>query len=282
MKPFSRNGAQYFVSKFSADAFGKTYSVDDYLTNYAHGVTNFTEGTSEFNQLKDCLLREAERSLLMSASCYARALDNLREGSVYWAVVGLYYAAFLSSKAVLGMHGCWMSQPRSWIEVVDENPGKQKMIFKKTFYPNNGGQKGSHKVTWIAFYEAMNHLSAWLTSPQAVLAINPVNSSKVWMIETRNDVNYNPQAAFEMMSAFQASYDPTNVPHCFSGKLQTMLRVAQAFVMFAKEIAIDYGLNTDVWSPAISRKDWCKKYVTSPQDPALLAFAETEYPALEF
>lgn len=151
----------------------------------------------------DSLDSDAERSLLLSGSCYARALDGLRESSVYWSVVGLYYAAFFSLKAVLGMHGCWMSRPKRWIEVVDANPGRQKIAYKTAMYPSSGGPTGSHQVTWIAFYEAMNHLAAWLTSAHAVLASNPVNANRTWMIDTRNEVNYDPLVAFQMMTAFQ-------------------------------------------------------------------------------
>lgn len=282
MKPFSQNGAMHFVSNFTGDASFIGHSVEDFLGALPPGTSTFAEGTPRFGQLRDCLLRESERSLLMSSSCYARALDGLRDSSAYWSVVGLYYSAFFSLKAILGMHGCWMSRPKRWIEVHDTNPGSQKLVYKTSLYPNNAGQSGSHQVTWVAFYEAMNHLAAWLTSAHAVLAITPVNNNKTWMIDTRNDVNYDTQVAFQMMAAFRGSYDPANLPNCFGGKLQTMFQIAQAFVLFSRETAINLGLSTDVWAPATSRMNWCQQYITSPQHAALTAFAVSEYPRLEY
>lgn len=282
MKPLTQSGAQHFVSGFSADANVSGLSVVDFLDTLPSGASTFSEGTLRFDQLRDCLLRESERSLLLSENCYARALDSLRECSVYWSVVGLYYASFFSLKAVLGMHGCWMDRPKRWIEVMDGNPGGQKLVYKTVKYPNNGGENGSHQVTWVAFYEAMNHLAAWLTSPQAMLAINPVNANRTWMIDTRNDVNYDPLIAFQMMSDFQNTFNPEKLPTCFGGKLQTMFQVAQAFVQFSKEIALNLGLKTDVCAPSVTRMDWCQQYLTAPQHPKLIAFAASEYPQLEY
>jgi hypothetical protein len=282
MKPLTQIGAQHFVSNFGADVSVNGYSVNDFLATLPKGGSVFSEGTQGFDQLKDCLLREAERSLLLSGNCYARALDGLRGCSAYWSVVGLYYAAFFSLKAILGMHGCWMGRPNRWVEVDNANPGNQKIVYKTTIYPNSGGVKGSHKVTWVAFYEAMNHLTAWLTSPHALLAIQPVNHNKTWMIDTRNEVNYDPLVAFQMMSDFQSTFNPTTLPTCFGGKLQTMVQIAQAFIIFSKETALNHGLRTDICVPANTRKDWCQQHMTAPQHPALIAFATSEYPRLEY
>lgn len=282
MRPFTQIGARHFVSNFSANANVSGDSVSDFLDTLPRAGVVLSEGTPRYEQLKDCLLRETERSLLLSNNSYARALDGLRECSVHWSMIGFYYAAFFSLKAVLGMHGCWMERPKRWIEVVDANPGAQKISYKTVLYTNNGGQSGSHQITWVAYYEAMNHLSAWLTSAHAMLAITPINANKTWMIDTRNDVNYDPLIAFQMMSAFQNSFDPENLPNCFGGKLQTMFQVAQAFVGFSKEMAMNLGLQTDVCLPNATRMNWCQQYMTSPQHPALIALAASEYPQLEY
>ena len=218
----------------------------------------------------------------MSGNCYARALGGLRECSVYWSMVGLYYTSFFALKAVLGMHGCWINGAKRWIEVTDSTPGNQKLAYRTIVYPNNGGKTGSHQIAWIAFYEAMNHLAGWFTGPNAALAITPVNANRTWMIDTRNDVNYDPVVAFDVMDVFRGSFDPTNLPNCFSGKLQTMFQMAQAFVLFSKELAINLSLNTDVCDPIPLRKDWWTHHVTSPQHVALTAFAATENPKLDY
>lgn len=74
MKPLTQIGAQHFVGQFSAEASVINSSVDDYLLTLPSGTNTFSEGTPRFALLKDCILREAERSLLLSGNCYARAL----------------------------------------------------------------------------------------------------------------------------------------------------------------------------------------------------------------
>lgn len=282
MKPFTQSGAIHFVSSFGANVAVAGDSVNDFVLRTASGTTYFDEGTQKFNGLRDCLLRESERSLLMANTCYVRALEGLRDSSAYWSVVGLYYASFFSAKAILGIHGCWFDRPKSWIEVVDSNPASQRIAYRVSKYQNNAGLTGSHQIFWAAFYEAMNHLSGWLVSPAAILAINPVNANVTWLIDTRNEINYEPLAAFEMMNAFQANFNPALVPSCFGGKLQTMLQVSQAFVLFSKEMAVSHGLITDVWAPSLNRRDWTRQYVTSSQHAAIAAFAASERPQLEY
>jgi hypothetical protein len=88
---------------------------------------------------------------------------------------------------------------------------------------------------------------------------------------------------FEQFCVTQTYWgDLAKLPTCFGGKLQTMFQVAQAFVPFSKEMAVNRGLKTDVWVPATTRMDWCRQYVTSAQHPALIAFATSEYPQLEY
>lgn len=282
MKPFSQTGALHFVSGFSANPTVSRYGVSDYLRTLPRGTNTFSEGTQRYNELRDCILRESERSVLMANNCYARSLEGLRSGSAYWSLVGMYYSAFFSQKAVLGMYGCWMDGPNRWIEVVDANPGTQKLFLRSSHYPNAAGAKGSHKVSWIAFYEAMNHLRFWLTTSCAQLATTPVNSKKTWMIDTRNDVNYDPLEAFKLADDFQNSFDPANIPSCFTGKLKTMLSVSQAFVQFSKEIALANALKTDVCNTVATRLAWTQQNITSPQDALLTNFYASELPGLEF
>jgi hypothetical protein len=68
MKPLTQSGAAHFVGQFGADASVAGYSVEDFLATLSASSHTFTEGTPRFDQLKDCLLRESERSLLMSSS----------------------------------------------------------------------------------------------------------------------------------------------------------------------------------------------------------------------
>jgi hypothetical protein len=277
MKPLSTTSSLAFVGGYSPQASVANLGVLDYLGTTSQ--KSFQEGTPAFDELRYCLLREGEQSLLMAINCYARALDGLRAGAAYWSAVSLYYAAFFAIKSVLGNYGCWMTAPNSWIEVVNSGAGNIRLQHKTTNY---NAMKGSHKVTWVAYYETMAGLSSFLTSPNAVIAKQPVFSKKTWLIDTRNDLNYYPQNAIAIEHEFASSFDPTNVPGCFGGRLQTMLKVSQACVLFAKESAIRVGLSTDVWRPYPDRATYVQNKITNPQDPALQSFYNAETPNLHF
>lgn len=277
MKPLTQTGAAHFVASFGGLGPTSSLSVEDYLLS-SSGGSLYVEGTPKFGELRDCLLRDADRSLLLSLNCFTRALETLRASSVYWTVVGLYYSSFFSAKAILGMHGCWMRGAKNWIEVIDANPGKQRLIHKTTSY----GLGGSHKVTWRAFYRAMAPLRTWLKTPHAQLAATPVNANETWLIDARNEVNYDAVKAFKLKQDFESSFDPANMPNCFGGKFRTMFDISVAFVLFARDMAKDFHLSTDVYAPHPTRRDWCQTLITPAQAAAILAFASTYHPQIEY
>lgn len=214
MKPLTTTSSIHFVAGFNVVSAASALSVQDYLNSAS--TRSFQEGTPEFEALRCYLLRETEQSLLMAGNCYIRGLEGLRGSSAYWSLVSLYYSAFFSVKAVLGTYGCWMSHPKRWIEAVDTNAGNIKLHYRTAPYTT---VSGSHKVTWIAFYDTMSALSSFLTSPEAVIAKTPVNQTKTWLIDTRNDANYHPNIAFDMIDEFDRGFSPTAVPNCFRGRL---------------------------------------------------------------
>jgi|SRR5882672_1213691 len=278
MKPLTKVGAEHFVKSFASTPSTVGIGVEEFLATNCIGPTTFIEGTARFEEFRDCLLREADRSLSLSINCFARSLEGLRAASAYWTLVSLYYSSFYSAKAVLAMHGCWMTHPEMWVEVVDANPGKQKLAYKTKRY----ARAGSHRVAWIAFYAAMNHLRSWFITPHAKLASSPVNSIDTWLIDTRNEYNYEPDKAFQMKQEFDASFDATNLPKCFGGKFRTMFEISHSFVLFARDMAIDLNLDTDVWAPKPTRKKWHQDFVTAPQDAAITALSSSYHPQLEY
>ena len=163
MRSFSTTSSIPFVGGFSVEPSVSGLGVRDYINSVTD--RQFHEGTAKFNELRYCLLRETEQSLIMAGNCYARGLDGLRAGSSFWSSVSFYYAAFFAAKAIMGTYGCWMGGPRSWIEVVNGTVGTFQLSYRNTVY---GNLKGSHKVTWDAYYDLTSRLSSFLTSPEAV------------------------------------------------------------------------------------------------------------------
>ncbi len=278
MKTLSQTGAEHFVQRFSASALSG--GVYEHLQNNVKGTNIFIEGTSQFSELRDCLLRESDRCLLLSVSCFARALDGMRAASSYWTLVGLYYSAFFAAKAVLGMFGCWMGNPKMWVEAVDTNPGKQSLAYRRVKHPESR-RGGSHQATWRAYYVAMVPLNSWVPSSFS-LAVHPVHASKTWFIDTRNEFNYHPSSAVRLGDDFAMSFDPSDLPNCLPGSLNTAFNVSSTMLKFARHVATQFSLSTDVFGGYPSRADGFRALVTAPQDPALRTFSASLHPILEF
>jgi len=278
MKPLTTTSSAHFVAGFQANPALVGIGVQDYLNRAP--VKQFIEGTPPFNELRVCLLQEAEQYVLLAQNCYSQGLEGLRVGSAAWSMVSFYYSAFFATKAILGTYGCWMSAPRRWIEVVDATAGSLKLAYHQSLYPTQA--RGSHKVAWAAYYQVMSKLSNFLTSPDAIVAKTPVNSQESWLIDTRNDVNYEPQVAFKIGSEFESSFRPTAIPNSLRGRLSTMLQVSRACNVFAKENAVRVGLSTGVWNPEPTRVAWVQNRVLSPQHPLLVAYRQKEMARLAF
>jgi len=278
MKPLTTTSSTYFVAGFQAVPALVGLGVQDYLNRTR--ARHFTEGTLLFNELRVCLLQESEQYVLLAQSCYSQGLEGLRIGSAAWSIVSFYYSAFFATKAILGTYGCWMSSPNHWIEVVDATAGSLKLAYRTTPYPTQA--RGSHKVAWAAYYRVMSTLSNFLISPDAIVAKTPVHSQESWLINTRNDVNYEPQVAFKIGAEFESSFLPTAIPSSLKGRLSTMLQVARACNVLAKENAVRVGLSTGVWNPEPTRAAWVQNRVLRPQHPSLAAFRQSEMALLAF
>ena len=272
MKPLTTTSPAHFVAGFHADPALVGLGVQDYL-NRTSG-RQFGEGTTPFNELRVCLLQEAEQYVLMAQSCYSQGLEGLRVGSAAWSIVSFYYSAFFATKAIMGTYGCWMAAPNRWIEVVDATAGNLKLAYRTTPYPTQA--RGSHKVAWAAYYRVMSTLSNFLTSPDAIVAKTPVHSQESWLINTRNDVNYEPQVAFKICAEFESSFLPTAIPDSLKGRLSTMLQVSRACNILARENAVRVGLSTGVWEPEPTRAAWIQNRILSPQHPSLAAYRQSE------
>ncbi len=134
MKIFTPPGASHFSGTFSRAAATVATDVKDYLDRVG-GKKFFLEDSPEFAELRDCMIREAERYVFLSATTYAASLRALRASAVSWSVVGLYYSTFFAAKALLEMHGGWVDGPSRWLEASKSQPGSLELTFYKTDHP---------------------------------------------------------------------------------------------------------------------------------------------------
>jgi hypothetical protein len=271
MKVLSFTAARHFASNYSGDQQSRTKHLEDLFASLPVKLVSIDEGTSEFEAIRDGILRHSERSALMATACYLRALENLRPGSAFWASTGLYYSCFFAARAVLGLFGCWFGSAKSWVDVSDSTPGSLKLGYHKTHY-NKSLNGGSHQIFWHAYYAAAPGIANWV-GPSAAAALVPVNAQESWLIDNRNYVNYRSLDAFALADNYIASYDATKIPGCLPAPILPMLTVSRAFFSLLQELLTQVNLATDVIGVKTSRASWIADLLTNPQDLSLQNFS---------
>lgn len=279
MRAFSLTGAQHFVKGFSTNG---TLPVGLDLLRYLETTygrsTIFQEGSPNFDDFRAVLLRETERYILLAASTFVRSMEALRAASSSWCVVGFYYSSFFAANAMLGMIGCWLRRRNRWVEVIDSNPGRQRIQFHTQNYT---GPSGSHRLFWNAYYSAVPGFATWVT-PIAAQAFRPVSANESWFIDLRNKVNYGPTEAFVLMEDFEAAFEATRVPACFPGELNSAHEVANSFISALQELAQLTGIQTDLFHRYSSRSSAIRYYVNGSRSKALSSFVRRIRTAVEF
>lgn len=234
MKVLNLAGARYFCKGFSATAGPAGGSLRDFVGSHLRRRGRFAEGSVEFDSLRDCLVRNSERSLLLALSHYRRALDLLTPIASPWAAVTMYYGAYFSAHSILGLVGGAIDAPSWVVEISSANPGSQELSVRPLPRKAQSPHKftGSHRVFWDHFYEAGSQIQPWcpqgLDSPLA-----PVNKTIPWQIDNRNSVNYDTFVALDSAAAFSTSFNSLNFPGSLRGPMATQYTVTKQTIELA-------------------------------------------------
>ena len=227
MRIFDISGSEHFCKNFGGINPGK--GVSYFISKMSSNKISLKEGTPDFDELRDCLIRESERCAFFSATLYVNSLRNLRESTAAWKVVELYYAAFFCAKSLLALFGGWFEGKKGLIQVVLSNPGSLELSVSKNpkTPPLMPPKAGSHQAFWYVFYDSTRPLRPWISS-QDLYAIEPISNDPGHLIGLRNKVNYLSQEQMELFNAFNgktaAGLDP---PGCFPPDVEFMLNLVQ-------------------------------------------------------
>jgi hypothetical protein len=231
-----------FVAVASAAAEG---SQKELLNNVLRSVTVLNEGSTNFETYRACALRNVERSLFQAASLYRRSFDLMTASAADWAHVSLYYGAFHSAGAILGMFGGFLDPTYSRVEVTAGNIGTQELrIFRKGAGAWVTTYNGTHKIFWDYFYRAATSLLP-IVSARYAFGLRPVNGQVDWMIRERNLVNYDAHVAVQLAGSFQTTFRRTSPRRTLPGSLSTQFLVFEALLLTAESFARRFGLATD-------------------------------------
>ena len=239
--------AKHFCENFSSTPSTLNCTVKEFIKKQSKTKRVYVEGSPEFSALRDCLLREAERSIFFSNALYANALRANRESTGWWSHVTLYYSAFFAAQGLLAMHGGCLIDNKFWLEVTDPTIGAINLTVNRTVHPKLlAAHPGStHKSFWKVFYWAVRSLYTHAPNNLA-FALSPVQSSDSWLIDSRNEYNYQTPKALKSLTEFINTYDSTKLPGSLPRHLVVMDNVAYALRELAARWRGSYNLTSDV------------------------------------
>lgn len=269
MRIFGVTEAEHYCSSFKALPGGAKGSIKTFVRRHLNGRHTLIEGSTKFDEYRDCALRDVDRCLFLAASHYRRALDLMIPSASSWAHVTLYYGSFLAATALLGMFGGWVDDP-TVIEVDNGTPRTQRLTI------NRGGghvsaHKGSHKRFWDLFYSAVSSL-VLLVDPPLRFGIEPVGGSITWQIDNRNAVNYDSFVACELGHALQTGFNPAMYRATLPGVLNTQFKAFETLLLVAFRFAQQFGFQTDAlarFAPVGARGIKIEQLVYDSAPPAL-------------
>lgn len=251
MPIFGISEASHFCANYSAGAGVAAGSFRQQYGSLGVG-RKFSEGTPAFAELRDCAVREVERLLFLGISNYRRSFDLLTPAASSWAHVTMYYAAYYCATSLLGMFGAWKLRGSGILDVSSGVPGTQ-FLETRTL---SSSYHGSHQKFWDFFYINAAPLAPWV-DPSLRFALAPFSSTVTWLIDHRNDINYDSHSACGLLATFQSSFRRSRFPSSLPGALNTQFRLTQALVAITTRFAKDLGVSTDALSllqPAGRRK----------------------------
>ena len=270
MKAFSIIGASYYCESFEPRSGIVEQSPEEFRRERLNRSRSITEGTKLFDEYRACALRDAERSLFLSASHYRRSLDLMIPSSSHWAQVTLYYGAWFAARALLGMFGCIVLRNHV-IHVNRSTPGNQELRVERI----GAGEgryyvtlRGSHRQFWEIFYRTVPSVRRFVDDKHA-MALSPVSSNLAWLIEQRNRVNYSTAESVRVAQSFSMTFEEDKFPDCLPGVLHTQYRVNEGILAASCSFATRFGLATDALDVLGSSVPFSRRVRDLVYDPVL-------------
>ena len=258
--------ATYYCSAYSNSVGAAQGSFRALGGTLAVGRT-FSEGSADFTELRDCSLREVERLLFLGIGQYRTSFNLFTPSTAGWANTTLYYASYFAANSLLGMFGSWKLHKNRVIDAARSAVGNQQLVVRKVASTYGG----SHRQFWEFFYTTSSPLLAWI-DPSLRYAMLPVSGSVTWLIDSRNDANYDTHIAIGAARLFQSTFRRSKFPSGLPGALGTQFAVADGLLRIAVLFARQFKLKTDALDlllPSGSRADKLRELIFDHPTPQL-------------
>jgi hypothetical protein len=256
--------ASHFCAGYQARPGPATGSFRQQYGILASGRT-YAEGTATFDDFRACALREVERLLFLGISNYRRSFDLLTPAASTWAHVTMYYASYYCAASLMGMFGAWKLRSNRVLDVSNGSPGSQTFVTRS--FPSS--YAGSHQKFWEFFYANVSSLNTWV-DPSLRFALTPMSGTVTWLIDQRNDVNYDTHIACNLVATFQSGFRRTRFPTSLPGVINTQFRLTEALVTITAKFAKQFKIHTDALAavtPAGKRKAKVRECVLAAATP---------------
>lgn len=237
--------ARDVFSAYSDSKRSDSDAIYDYLSINSGGRT-VRIGQEDFRSLASAMARDAERNIGLACGTFAHSLEGTMKGTVSWAAVGFYYAAYYSARAIALTSGCWYESKKSWIDV-DRTPGG-KIGFKinRSPHPSLIVGRGPHKDFW-SFY----HLVANEIAPDVDIehqwAVIPGATEIDQMHDLRLALNYDIRTAVDIATAYIDAYADGEFESWITGQPATLYQHARSYIAYAISRARSVGLDAGVF-----------------------------------
>lgn len=243
MAIFGPPQAKHFCAGYTGGTGTPTASFRTYVHSFTVGKT-FLEGTVDFDEYRDGVLREVERLLFLAACHYRRSFDLQTPSSSPWAYVTLYYGSYFAAQAILGMFGGWKHKKANIvIDVANPAAGAQSLVVRK----RTSTYAGSHQQFWDYFYASTPPLVLWVDAPLRY-SLTPLGPGPSWQIDARNDLNYDSTTALAMIGNFEVAVRYSNLRPTLPAVLRTQLVQLEGLLAVATQFAKEFQLQTDALS----------------------------------
>ncbi len=265
---FDETEAQYYCQNYNSTYGVLTESINDYYQRSLTTSQNLQEGTNKFDEFRCYLMREVERNLFLSAASFNISHRLMSSGFSSWNYITLYYGAFFSARALLGMFGVYLKTPSIAIDVSTGNVGNQSLRIRRNRQLRNiSTATGSHQMFWDFFYQAISPLHTYITDAKLRFALYPISSDPYWQICNRNDINYDTIKALNIIHNFETNFEKSQFPSSLPGALNTQFLITEALTLIAFQYAKKFNIKTDALSFLSGRKerqDKIKRFIFKP------------------
>ncbi|AQU06077.1 hypothetical protein B1772_04590 [Dehalococcoides mccartyi] len=145
-----------------------------------------------------------------------------------------------------GQHRLWAQKYSDYIVEVDNGTCGHQRLRVRCIGTNGEPtvKGGSHEQFWAIFYNTAAQIKPVIL-PEYRIALEPIQNSSSWLIEKRNQVNYDSYNGICSVVNFGNNFNATQFPQSLPGDLNVQFKTLKTLLNAVRHYAKEFGLSTD-------------------------------------